>query len=67
MSCKLTNDHWEVLVTFMEKHPQFARGQFSGPSGKIGQKKMWEELAARLNSLGHGEKTTEKWQKVSFW
>lgn len=43
----------------------FARGQFSGPTGKLTQRKLWEELSQKLNSLGYGSKTTEKWQKVS--
>lgn len=60
----MNENHWIQLLDYMEKHPQFARGQFSGPSGKITQRKMWEELSKRLNSLGYGNKSVEKWQKV---
>lgn len=65
MSFKMNDNHWIVLIEFMEKHPNFARGQFSGPTGKLTQIKLWEELSQKLNSLGYGSKTTEKWQKVS--
>lgn len=60
----MNENHWIQLLDYMEKHPQFARGQFSGPSGKTTQRKMWELLSKRFNSLGYGNKSVEKWQKV---
>lgn len=50
----------------MEQNPHFAKGQFSGPTGKSTQKKLWENLALQLNALGTGEKSTEKWQIVNI-
>ncbi|CAG9836292.1 unnamed protein product [Diabrotica balteata] len=64
MSFKLTESHWNVLLEFMEQHKEFAKGQFSGPTGRIIQRKLWEELAQLLNSLGEGSKPVEKWQKI---
>ncbi|XP_072399675.1 uncharacterized protein [Diabrotica undecimpunctata] len=64
MSFKLTEGHWNVLLEFMEQHKEFAKGQFSGPTGRIIQRKLWEELAQLLNSLGEGSKPVEKWQKT---
>lgn len=63
---RIKDDHWQVMLNFMEIHPQFARGQFVGPTGKSSQRKLWYELSGQLNSLGHGSKSVEKWQKVSF-
>lgn len=54
----------ELLISFMEQHPELAKGQFNGPSGKATQKKLWEELSLKLNAEGGGQKTTQKWQKV---
>ncbi|KAJ8934046.1 hypothetical protein NQ314_013621 [Rhamnusium bicolor] len=54
MAFKMNENHWNVLIDFMESHKEFARGQFVGPSGKTTQRKLWEELSGKLNSLGHG-------------
>ncbi|CAG9840671.1 unnamed protein product [Diabrotica balteata] len=64
MSFKLTEGHWNVLLEFMEQLKEFVKGQFSGPTGRIIQRKLWEELAQLLNSLGEGSKPVEKWQKT---
>ncbi|XP_018578551.1 uncharacterized protein LOC108916742 isoform X2 [Anoplophora glabripennis] len=64
MAFKINHSHWEVLVDFMEKHPDLARGSFSGPNGKQEMKKLWQQLSNILNAIGMGERSTEKWQKV---
>ncbi|KAJ8932903.1 hypothetical protein NQ314_014347 [Rhamnusium bicolor] len=63
MAFKMNENHWNVLIDFMESHKEFARGQFVGPNGKTTQRKFWEELSGKLNSLGHGIRPVEKWQK----
>ncbi|XP_018578550.1 myb-related transcription factor, partner of profilin-like isoform X1 [Anoplophora glabripennis] len=64
MAFKINHSHWEVLVDFMEKHPDLARGSFSGPNGKQEMKKLWQQLSNILNAIGMGERSTEKWQKT---
>lgn len=49
----------------MEEHQDFATGRVNSVNGKEEYKKMWNELSTKLNALGLGEKTVEKWQKVS--
>lgn len=65
MAFKPTEAHWDLLLNYMGAHKEFARGQFSGPSGKSNQKKMWNDLTSQLNALGGGMKPVEKWQKVN--
>ncbi|XP_050504400.1 uncharacterized protein LOC126883196 [Diabrotica virgifera virgifera] len=64
MYLKLTEGHWNVLLDFMEHHREFAKGRFSGPTGKTIQRKLWEELAELLNAIGAGSKPVGKWQKT---
>lgn len=39
---------------------------FVGLDGRQNYKNLWDQAAARLNSMGFGCKTTEKWIEVSF-
>ncbi|VEN50352.1 unnamed protein product [Callosobruchus maculatus] len=64
MSIKLTEQHWQIIVNFMELHPDFARNRVKGPTGRDTMKKLWGELASQLNSLGLGERSIQKWQKT---
>ncbi|VEN50930.1 unnamed protein product [Callosobruchus maculatus] len=66
MSIKLTEQHRQIVVNFMELHPDFARNRVKGPTGRDTMKKLWEELASQLNSLGLGERSIQKWQKPGF-
>lgn len=62
---KVTSGHWDIFVDFFGTYPDLAKGRFSASSnGKDLYKKLWNELTLQLNSLGLGEKTTEKWQKT---
>nr|CAI5822119.1 unnamed protein product [Callosobruchus analis] len=61
---KVNKVHWEIIVSFMEQHPELARGRFNGPSGREMLKKLWKDLALQLNSTGLGERSVEKWQKT---
>lgn len=64
MSFRLQVQHVEVLADFMESNPEFARGRLSVANAKEKFKELWSQLTNRLNSLGLGVKTVEKWQKV---
>ncbi|CAH1106740.1 unnamed protein product [Psylliodes chrysocephalus] len=64
MAIKVTPAHWEVLLNFMEAHPDFARGRISGPNAKYIMKKLWSACATKLNSVGGGARKVDKWQKT---
>lgn len=64
MSFKLKDPHWEMIISFLENNKDMAMGRFFGPEGKHQIKRLWQDLAASLNSLGLGERSPEKWQKV---
>jgi hypothetical protein len=64
MTFKVSDKHWEVLVTFMENHSDLAVGRLNVPSARDTHKKLWERLTMELNALGIGERKTDKWQKV---
>jgi len=61
---KVTSQHWEVIINFMVLHRDFAKNRVVGPTGRETMKKLWDELSTKLNSLGQGERTIQKWQKV---
>ncbi|CAG9773199.1 unnamed protein product [Ceutorhynchus assimilis] len=63
-SFKIKECHWEVLMAYMEEHKDFANGRFLGLQGRETQRKMWSTIANRLNALGYGERSAEKWQKT---
>lgn len=64
-SFKTREEHWLLMIDFMEKHPDFACGRLSTPSARNKFKELWRELTNKLNSLGYGERSWEKWNKVS--
>ncbi|CAH1101479.1 unnamed protein product [Psylliodes chrysocephalus] len=64
MAFKIKEEHMEVLIDFMETHNDFATGRLSTNNAKEKYKLLWTELTIRLNSLGLGERTKEKWQKT---
>lgn len=65
MSFKLKEVHWETMISFMEEHNSLAVGRISAPNGRATMKELWRELSEKLNALKHGERSPEKWQKVS--
>ncbi|KAJ8973286.1 hypothetical protein NQ317_019593 [Molorchus minor] len=48
MAFKVTGDHWDIIINYMELHPDLARGRINGPSGKDTFKKLWAELTLQL-------------------
>ncbi|KAJ8914786.1 hypothetical protein NQ315_014528 [Exocentrus adspersus] len=64
MSFKVREAHWQVLHEEMDKNAVLATGKFVGPKRRENYKKLWDEAAKKLNSLGYGVKNTDKWQKT---
>ncbi|KAJ8912720.1 hypothetical protein NQ315_012274, partial [Exocentrus adspersus] len=60
---KVKGEHWEVLIEYMENHKDFACGRVTAINARETYKKRWTELCTKLNSLGHGVRPVEKWQK----
>lgn len=60
----LDKQHYNVMLDFMEEHPELAKGQFVGPMGRSRLKELWKQLTNELNGLGLGYKEQHKWQKV---
>ncbi|KAJ8913927.1 hypothetical protein NQ315_005725 [Exocentrus adspersus] len=63
MSFKVREAHWQVLHEEMDKNAVLATGKFVGPTGRENYKKLWDEAAKKVNSLGYGVKSTDKRQK----
>lgn len=53
---KVNEFHWEIILQFIENHPDLAIGRVNGPNAKQSQKILWQQLAEQLNSLGYGKK-----------
>ncbi|KAG5863656.1 hypothetical protein JTB14_024336 [Gonioctena quinquepunctata] len=64
MAFKVTGNHWDIIINFMELHPDLARGRIDGPCGKDTFKRLWTELTLELNATGLGERPVQKWQKT---
>ncbi|CAH1981439.1 unnamed protein product [Acanthoscelides obtectus] len=47
----------------MMKNPELARGRLSSSQVRKDYSKLWSELTNKLNSLGLGQKSVDKWQK----
>lgn len=62
---KIKEDHWLVMIDFMERTKNFACARFSTSNGREQFRKLWKDLTTKLNSLGYGERPAEKWQKVT--
>lgn len=61
----LTPKQKENLLSFMESHLAFAKGQITGlgNQGAQASKNLWEKLSLTLNSLGK-YKSIESWKNV---
>lgn len=56
--------HWHVILNFMTKHQELAKGRLNTSQARKDYNKLWAELTNKLNSLGLGQKPVDKWQKV---
>lgn len=59
---KVSPKHWEVFLDYAEKYPQIITGKFQSLNGKQEQQKMWTKISEKLNALGMGEKSAQKWK-----
>lgn len=65
MANRVSNDQLEELLEFLVEHPGLAKGVGLGARSKETVDKLWNELAAKLNSYGSGSsKSGERWKKV---
>lgn len=53
-----TQEQFDVMVTFMEEHPQWARKELRNEA-------LWEELANELNGYDEFGRTVKQWKRVS--
>nr|CAI5869231.1 unnamed protein product [Callosobruchus analis] len=51
------------VLTFFEAHPDLSHGRLKGLNARERAKQLWVELTRKLNSLGFGERSVDKWQK----
>lgn len=63
---KLQLQHLEIIADFMSENIEFARGRLTVSNARQKFRELWMDLAKRLNAAGLGEKSVEKWQKVSL-
>ncbi|XP_072385943.1 uncharacterized protein [Diabrotica undecimpunctata] len=61
---KLSVQQKEIMVAFLEDHPDFAKGKLLGHDGKGRKKAMWEILSTQLNGVNGPKKNSQKWQRV---
>lgn len=60
---KTSSDHWDVILNYpLLLTPKF--GRIDGDNAKI--KEMWEQMIGILNSLGHGQRSVQKWKEVNY-
>lgn len=58
-------DIWEAYLNYFENdNPILAVGKINGINSRNRFNLAWKDLAGILNSLGHGQKTIQQWQKV---
>ncbi|XP_067207126.1 uncharacterized protein [Linepithema humile] len=61
---KTTLEQRQIMIQFMEEHPDFAQNRIQGPEARKQTAHLWEQLANELNCCGYGAtKSTEKWMK----
>lgn len=64
---KTNPQQWNIAIDFLEEHPVLIKPNFMSADGD--NKKtalLWGELAERLNSVGFGERSVEKWKAVWY-
>ncbi|KAK3922354.1 Regulatory protein zeste [Frankliniella fusca] len=64
MANRLTMEQKDALLSFMEKHRDFARGRLNAQQAGQLMKKMWDKLAEDLNKIPGATKTPAKWKEV---
>lgn len=66
--CRVSSEQLDLLLSFMEEHPDFAAGKQSIYS-RFSSSKLWRLLAERLNAAAAdsngARKSPDKWCRVS--
>ncbi|XP_028160553.1 uncharacterized protein LOC135077085 [Ostrinia nubilalis] len=66
--CRVSPEQLDILLTFMEEHPDFAAGKHSVYS-RFSSSKLWRLLAERLNAAaadsGGARKSPDRWCR--YW
>lgn len=62
---KTTKTQYEILITYMEQHPQLFDNKLTPNFTVHDRNEHWKALSSMLNREGP-EKTTDKWKKVSI-
>ncbi|KAK9709253.1 Myb/SANT-like DNA-binding domain [Popillia japonica] len=60
---KVKPTQWNIMLEFLEEHPQLITQKFDGINGREEYNKLWAELSNKLNAMGLGSKSVEKWQR----
>ncbi|XP_035224571.1 uncharacterized protein LOC118197172 [Stegodyphus dumicola] len=60
----MTKPQQQMILQYMEKHPDLFRGKITKEFTPQMKLEMWEDLATLLNERGPCVKTTEKWRRT---
>ncbi|XP_030752077.1 uncharacterized protein LOC115879394 [Sitophilus oryzae] len=60
---------WRVIIDYMEENPSLIRPKFGHSDGDANaNNQLWNQLATKLNAMGFGVRTVEKWKAaVTRW
>lgn len=65
-SKKITLDQYDIMLDFLESHPEMAIGKTTDSFNSQRREELWADLTLLLNSVSVGpQKTPAKWRKVS--
>ena len=65
-SKKTTLRQYEIMLDFLENHPEMISGKTTDSFTPQRREKLWSDLSVCLNSVSYGpQKTPAKWRKVS--
>lgn len=59
---RVTSRHWDLLLDILAEHPEMVTGKFVCQNAKQKSLELWKDAATRLNALGLGEKSPDKWK-----
>lgn len=54
---KTYSAQWLVLIDFLGEHPEMVTRAFVGLDARENYKKLWTEIASKLNVMGYGIKS----------
>lgn len=63
---RATAEQLSALATFVAENQKIEHTKFSASFTKKDQKKKWEEIAEKLNTMPGAKKTLAQWKKVNI-